>query len=150
VECGRLVERLLPTRSMVCFDAAGVVAALNLPVAASAKQADREMAEAVDVVALRKTLGLTQEEMASAAGVSTRTLQNWETDGPSPAATRRLRDLSELARTLGDYMSTADIPKWLRSPNQTFRGSAPIALLAEGRTRDVLIEFRRMEMGEPG
>jgi putative transcriptional regulator len=40
--------------------------------------------EAGDVAALRRFVGLTQEQFAQALGISPRTLQNWEQDRTTP------------------------------------------------------------------
>jgi transcriptional regulator with XRE-family HTH domain len=144
VDWGRLLERFLPQQGHVCFEPAGAARVLKLRL----RDVPRTP-HGPDVLDLRSALGLIQEEMAKAAGVSLRTLQNWEGIRPSPQAERRLRDLIELRDTLRDYMSPGDMQAWLRSPNDSFGGPRPIDLIVDGRTRDVLLEFLSLRTGEP-
>jgi transcriptional regulator with XRE-family HTH domain len=87
--------------------------------------------------------------LASAIGVSERTVQNWEAGRVSPQAERRVRDLVALKEVLDRYIAPGDLPQWLISPNDTFGGDAPRDWIIEGRARDLLWEFRRMQVGEP-
>ncbi len=149
-EWGQLVERFLPRRSQICFQFYAVADALSLrPNPRTPVVPSTPSVLPVDIRTLRSDLGRTQAQMAAAIGVNTRTIQNWELVGPSPNAERRLRDLLELHRTLSDYMQTNHIRTWLESPNDAFGGAAPLNLIVEGRTRDVLLEFRRLQTGEP-
>jgi DNA-binding XRE family transcriptional regulator len=96
---------------------------------------------------LRERFGLTQTELAEAVGISLRTVQNWERDG-DVGRTRQLRDLDELWTILEDSIKASDIPAWLRSKNDAFGGNRPIELLKEGKARDIIVEFRRLQAGE--
>lgn len=60
-----------------------------------------------------------------------------------------LRDNGELWTILKDSLRASDIPEWLRSENDAFGGCRPIDLLKEGRARDIIVEFRRLQAGEP-
>lgn len=99
------------------------------------------------VAALRKELELTQADVANAIGVSARTVQNWEAKGHTPA--RKLRDLQELHELLHGYIEKANVSKWMDTPSGAFRGLTPRELIQQGKTRDLILEFRRMQMGEP-
>ena len=91
---------------------------------------------------------MTQTELAQALGLSLRTVQNWERAGGA-GKTRQLRDLEELWTILEDSVNASDIPAWLRSKNDAFGGNRPIELLKEGKARDIIVEFRRPQAGEP-
>ena len=149
-EWGRLVERFLPDRSQICLRRNSLVALLGasarLPMAAIEKLED---VRPLEVEHLRKDLGLTQERMAAAIGVTPRTVQNWESERPSPHAKRRLRDLIELRQTLREYMQPDQFQEWLTTNNEAFGEAKPFDLIVDGRTRDVLVEFRRLQTGEP-
>jgi hypothetical protein len=67
----------------------------------------------------------------------------------SPQAERRLRDLIELDGALARYITPAERQAWLISPNDAFARDAPRDWIIEGRARDLLLEFRRMQVGEP-
>jgi len=104
---------------------------------------------AVDVEALRRALGLTQAQLATAIGVAERTVQNWEGGRVSPQAERRLRDLVEVNEALERYLPADQRQTWLISPNDAFAADAPRDWILEGRARDLLWEFRRLQVGEP-
>ena len=97
---------------------------------------------------LRECFGLTQTEMAQSLGVSLRTVQNWERSRERARA-RHLRDLEELWDILQETMGSSEIPAWLKSVNETFGGRRPIDLLIEGKARHIIVEFRRLQAGEP-
>jgi hypothetical protein len=50
---------------------------------------------------------------------------------------------------LKESIKGADIPAWLRSKSDAFAGERPIELLKEGKARDIIVEFRRLQAGEP-
>jgi transcriptional regulator with XRE-family HTH domain len=97
---------------------------------------------------LRENFGLTQTELAHALDVSLRTIQNWERSGEVSRA-RDLRDLEELWDVLKESVKMANVPTWLRSANDAFDGRRPIDLLKDGKARDIVVEFRRLQSGEP-
>lgn len=149
VHWARVVERTLPDKTEFCFSAKEVARALKLrPRSRTDKDAGRESAS-IDAAGLRADLGLTQSQLALAIGVSERTVQNWEAGLVSQQAERRLRDLIELRQMLDRYISPEEREDWLISPNDTFAGDAPRDWIIQGRSRDLLLEFRRMHVGEP-
>jgi len=86
--------------------------------------------------------------LAHAVGVSLRTVQNWEKAGVA-GKPRQLRDLAELSAVLKRSMKGSNVPAWLRSANDAFAGQCPIDLLKDGKARDIIVEFRRLQAGEP-
>jgi len=62
---------------------------------------------------------------------------------------RHLRDLEELREILKDSVKKPEVLAWLRSPNDAFGGKLPVDLLIDGRARDIIVEFRRLQAGEP-
>jgi DNA-binding XRE family transcriptional regulator len=98
--------------------------------------------------AMREHLGLTQTEMGRALGVSLRTIQNWEKEANAVRG-HHLRDLQELMSILLDVLPESEIPVWLRSENASFGGKRPIESILDGKTRDIISEFRRLQAGEP-
>ena len=62
---------------------------------------------------------------------------------------RQLLDLEELWTILDESIKGSDIPKWLRSQCDVFSGQRPIELLKEGKARDIIVEFRSLQAGEP-
>jgi DNA-binding transcriptional regulator YiaG len=146
-ELGRLVGELRPRHTAVVFEAKLAVASvLHAPHHGSQK--DRKVKSVNRVRLLREQFALTQTEMAQALGVSLRTVQNWERNDHSIKGFR-LRDLEELRTVLHDVIADPDLPVWLQSENEAFQGSRPIDLLIEGKSRDILAEFRHLQAGDP-
>jgi transcriptional regulator with XRE-family HTH domain len=112
----------------------------------------RHNAEEHPVFALldaRQRLGLSQEELASALNVTTRTLQNWEAGKGTSQMYKRARDLRELLSRMDDYVVAPEEKQWLSSPLEAFAGKTPQQLIAEGRIRDLVVEFDRLREGQP-
>jgi transcriptional regulator with XRE-family HTH domain len=149
VDWARVAERVLPHQTEFCFSAPEVARALKLRARRCSPTGRHGAAGQVDVEALRTAFGLTQAQLASSIGVSERTVQNWEAGRLSPQADRRVRDLVELKEVLDRYIAPGGLQQWLISPNEAFAGDAPRDWIIEGRARDVLWEFRRMQVGEP-
>jgi DNA-binding transcriptional regulator YiaG len=144
----RAAERALPDQTEFCFSANEVARALKLRPRTRAAARQSPDNRRIDIEALRTALGLTQAQLAVAIGISERTVQNWEAGRVSPQAERRLRDLIELNDTLERYIAPDQRQSWLISPNDAFAGNAPRDWIIEGRARDLLLEFRRMQVGE--
>lgn len=149
VHWARVVERTLPERTEFCFNATDLERALNLRPRSHVDRNAPGESGPIDIPALRTDLGLTQSQLGLAIGVSERTVQNWEAGRLSSQAAKRLRDLIELRQMLERYIMPEERENWLISPNDTFAGDAPRDWIIEGRARDLLLEFRRMQVGEP-
>jgi transcriptional regulator with XRE-family HTH domain len=149
-ELGRIVGELQSRRIFICFNSEQVVNILGLPGTGKTHLLMEAISLAAShnrVGALRKELELTQADVANAIGVSARTVQNWEAKGHTPA--RKLRDLQELQELVHGYIDKANISKWMDAPSEPFRGLTPRELIRQGKTRDLILEFRRMQTGEP-
>jgi DNA-binding XRE family transcriptional regulator len=97
----------------------------------------------------RARLGLTQDEMASALKVTTRTLQNWESNIGTSQMESKTKDLWELLGLMDDYVVAREETKWLTTPNPRFRNKKPVELIVEGKLRDLIVEFQRLREGQP-
>jgi transcriptional regulator with XRE-family HTH domain len=146
-ELGRLVGELRPRHTAVFFEAKAAVASV-LCAPHHGSQQDFSGKSGNRVRLHREQFGLTQTEMALALGVSIRTIQNWER-GDQAVKGHRIRDLEELLSVLQDLVAHSDIAVWLRSENNAFQGRRPIDLVIEGKSRDILAEFRRLQAGDP-
>jgi DNA-binding transcriptional regulator YiaG len=102
-----------------------------------------------DLLDARKRLRLTQEQMASALNVTTRTLQNWERNTGTSQMERRTKDLWELLELMDDYVVAREEINWLNTPNPAFRNKMPVDLIVEGKIRDLIVEFQRLREGQP-
>ena len=103
----------------------------------------------LDILAVRKRIGITQEQMAQALNVTTRTLQNWEKKVGISQLVRKTRDLRELLELMDDYVSSSEERDWLNTPVPAFQNRRPIDLIAEGKLRDLIVEFQRLRDGQP-
>jgi DNA-binding transcriptional regulator YiaG len=144
---GKLIGETRPRHTSLVFEAKAAAQSV-LQYSKSAPPRNVIATSGAGTRLLREHFGLTQTELAHATGVSLRTVQNWEKAGAA-GKTRPLRDLEELWTILRESMKRSDIPAWLRSPNDAFSGQSPIDLLKDGKTRDIIIEFRRLQAGEP-
>ena len=146
-QLGKLVGETRPSHTSVVFEAK--TAALSvLQHSRSSARKNGARASGTRTRQLREHFELTQTELAHALGVSLRTVQNWERIGAA-GRPRQLRDLEELWTILKESIKGSDIPAWLRSGSDAFGGERPIELLKEGKARDIIVEFRRLQAGEP-
>lgn len=143
---GKIVGETRPDHTRVVFEAQAAASALRQR--RSTDQSNGAVFSPSRIRGLREQFGLTQTELAHAVGVSLRTVQNWERAGTS-GSPRQLRDLDELWTTLKETMKIEEVPIWLHSPNDALGGERPIDLLQEGKVRDLIVEFRRLQAGEP-
>lgn len=146
-QLGKLIGETRPNHTSIVFDAKAAAASVLQQSRSSPKKAGNTSSPS-RARQLRELFGLTQTELAHALGVSLRTVQNWERAGEA-GKPRQLRDLEELWIILRDSVKSSDIPAWLRSENEAFGGDPPIELLKEGKARDIIVEFRRLQAGEP-
>lgn len=102
-----------------------------------------------DLLDARKRLGLTQEQMAVALNITTRTLQNWERNLGTSQMERKTRDLRELLEVMDDYVVAREEKSWLITPNRAFKNKRPIDLIVAGKLRDLIVEFERLREGQP-
>jgi transcriptional regulator with XRE-family HTH domain len=144
---GLLCERLLPGRSRGIVSSEEDLRSIleNNPASLASQIAERDLT----VETLRRSLGLTQAQMAKAAEVTTRTIQNWERDRQSISVSRAIKDLAELYEILLDHVLEDKIAEWLNSENENLGNRKPIQLLQEGQTRDLLWQLRSVATGEP-
>ncbi|MBI1876171.1 MAG: helix-turn-helix transcriptional regulator [Acidobacteria bacterium] len=149
VDWARVAERVLPRHTEFCFSAPEVARVLKLRSRSGSRSGRHGTVRHVDVGVLRVALGLTQAQLAMAIGVSERTVQNWEAGRVSVGTERRLRDLADLKEVLDRYIAPDAMQQWLISPSEAFLGDAPRDWIIDGRARDLLWEFRRMQVGEP-
>jgi uncharacterized protein (DUF2384 family) len=109
--------------------------------------------EPLSVSALKTALGLTIEEFAAAAGRSSRSAARWiAAERAQPAtgeAARALRRLAHLEFLLADVIGSERESAWLRTPNQGFRGEAPLDLVTSGRIEDVISVLEVLADGSP-
>jgi transcriptional regulator with XRE-family HTH domain len=146
-QLGKLVGEMRPKHTTVVFGAKAAAASV-LGHSRSSGQRNGPRHSASRTRQLRERFGLTQTELAQALGVSLRTVQNRERAGAA-GKPRQLRDLEELWTILKESIKGQDIADWLRSENDSFTGQRPINLLKEGKARDIIVEFRRLQAGEP-
>ena len=97
----------------------------------------------------RQRLGLSQEQLAKGLNVTARTVQNWEAGKGTSQMDKKTRDLRELLSRMDDYVVAPKEKEWLSSPLEAFAGRTPQELIADGRIRDLVVEFDRLREGQP-
>jgi DNA-binding transcriptional regulator YiaG len=142
-QLGKLVGETRPHHTSVVFEAKAAAASVRLH-SRSSGPGNGNATSANRTRQLREHFGLTQTELAHSLGVRLRTVQNWERAGIA-GRPRQRRVLEELWTILKDSIKSSDIPAWLRSESDAFAGQRPIELLKEGKARDIIVEFRRLQ-----
>ena len=143
-ELGKIVGELRPHRTYMCFYEGEVekIFLARMGITGKEKPVSRDTP-----AALREDLDLTQVDLAAALDVTSRTVQSWEKRGHGPE--RRYRDVKELHGLLSKYIGSGQIASWMDSPNEAFQKHTPRELIREGKTRDLILEFGRLQTGEP-
>jgi transcriptional regulator with XRE-family HTH domain len=106
-------------------------------------------ASSFDLVEVRRRLGLSQAQFASALNITVRTLQNWEAGKGTSLMAKKTGDLRDLLSRMDDYVVAPKEKEWLSSSLEAFGGRTPQQLITEGRIRDIVIEFDRLREGQP-
>ncbi len=83
---------------------------------------------------LRAELGLTRSDFARMVGLSDRAVAGWEGGQDlKPASIRTIVEVARLrAKIAPMFASTADLGRWLKTPNDGFDGSTPIQVIERG------------------
>ena len=145
---GKLVGEALPARTHIVFDTNVIAHWLNAR-NEFVHGIQKKTSPQFDSASFRKLLDLTQEQVAAALNVTPRTIQNWETQIGISQVERKTRDLREFAALMHDYVVPGKEAEWLRTPSPAFKGRRPVELLTEGKVRDLIVEFRRLQDGQP-
>lgn len=101
---------------------------------------------------IREQLGLSQESLAQALGVSARTIVRWEgqTSIPSHLARDRVERLTELLRLAEQVFPQSSIAPWFSSRNPSLGGRTPLEVLAtRGGLDEIYHLLGRMAWGIP-
>jgi len=100
--------------------------------------------------ALRAKLGLTRPVFARLAGVSERTVADWErTTEARPGAERALREIRSVVDACERVMKPEFVGTWLVTPIGSLGGFKPIELIERGETERVLRALFFVEAGIP-
>ena len=144
-ELGKIIGQYRPRKTYICFDPSEVREFVHERIGL---RADKQTPTRVETLAgLRQELDLTQLDVANALDVTTRTVQNREKHGSGSG--RRMRDLWELHELASRYIGQHQIAAWMDSPSDAFQKRTPREMIREGKTRDLILEFQRMQTGEP-
>ncbi len=146
-ELGKIVGECRPRRTYICFDSDEVQEIFHVRIGVGGKDKEKGRIPYETVGRLREELHLTQVDLAAALDVTTRTIQNWEKQGRT--SERRLRDLKELYELASKYIGAHQVATWMDSPNDAFQKRTPREMIREGKMRDLILEFHRLQTGEP-
>lgn len=88
--------------------------------------------EADEIVTALRHYGFTQADVASATGVSERSVRNWSNDMPLRRQhEERLQALRQIVLLLDDSLTPRGVGQWFRAHNQTLDGRRPLDVLAD-------------------
>jgi hypothetical protein len=112
-EVGNAARRNASENMPTCFfDAAAVARALDL------KPVARPI---IEIAAIRRHLGFTQEQPATVPKVNPRTIQNWEARAGLRQLEKRAADIAEFVDIINDYVRRDKQSDWLRSSQRSIR-----------------------------
>ena len=100
---------------------------------------------------VRRSLGVTQQEMQRLVGISVRTISDIETGRKSPTRenARRFREIARLRRELAVIIVPEAVDKWLHTPNNYFDGASPLELIERGEADRIWKLIWRIQDGVP-
>jgi transcriptional regulator with XRE-family HTH domain len=87
-----------------------------------------------EIVQAGRRLGLTQEQLATALGVTIRTLLRWENGQDAKQMSSKTRDLRELLSRMDNYVVAPKEKAWLSSPLEAFGGRSPQELITKAKS----------------
>jgi len=145
VELGKIIGECRPVNTDIRFNFAEVEEFVHKRINRGGKEKKRNFLESL--AALRQELDLTQQDVANALDVTTRTVQNWERHGRG--SERQMRDLRELNDLASKYVGVQQISSWMDNPNEAFQKHTPREMIRQGKIRDLILEFQRLQTGEP-
>jgi len=93
--------------------------------------------EAPEIVKALRGYGVTQNDVASVAGVTDRAVRGWGTSEIRPQRYDRLADLRDLVILLSDSLTPRGVGQWLHARNRLLDGSRPLDLLHEDKFEEV-------------
>ena len=89
--------------------------------------------EADEIVAALRTYGLTQADVATATGVSDRSVRNWTHETTLRRRNEeRLQAVRQIVLLLSDSLSPRGVGQWFRAHNRSLDSRRPLDVLAEG------------------
>lgn len=90
--------------------------------------------EPSEIISALRRYGLTQKDIASATGVSERTVHAWKHDsgGVRDRNYDRLATVREIVLLVRDSLTERGVGQWLRARNRLLDGRRPVEALHEG------------------
>ena len=109
----------------------------------------RETAVSRLVGGLKEYGGLKGRDIANILGVSPPTVTRWSKGEGSPTIDKQtvIAELRWVAERLTDFYEPYEVRLWLQSPHPQLNSEIPYALIAEGRTAEVLEIIERLDSG---
>ena len=109
----------------------------------------RRAVAADQIVRALSRLGLTQRQIASAAGATDRSVRNWAATGAiRPAYDERIRELSEISLILSETATPRGVTQWLNARNRLLDGKRPVDLIAQGEADRVRAAAESLVAGD--
>lgn len=87
---------------------------------------------------LRREMGLTEGDLATATGATERTVRRWLAGtAPQTRHAERLDDLKGVVEEISDSLTAKGVKQWLHGRNRRLDGARPIECLARGEFKAV-------------
>jgi|ERR671934_763484 transcriptional regulator with XRE-family HTH domain len=81
---------------------------------------------------MRKDVGLTEADVATATGADKRSVRRWLQDTRPVRHERQIDDLRSIVQVLAETLTPDGIRQWLRARNRYLKGDRPLDALARG------------------
>lgn len=104
-----------------------------------------------DIGAMMAILDLGPDELGSSLGVSAKTVQRWRKSEhiPDRAAQDKMAQLAYAVLLLTDLVGLAEAKRWFWTPNPSFAGATPRALMQEGKVDRIVELLAQLDEGIP-
>lgn len=105
------------------------------------------------IKSFRKSLDLSQEELANILNVSMQTVSRWErgVNRLSRLSKDRVEEINNLVKSALRIMKRKEAERWLTEPNAKLDGKTPLEYASNPRGRERIMDIlRKIEWGIPG
>jgi len=109
--------------------------------------------DASTIKSFRKSLDLSQEELANILNVSMQTVSRWErgVNRLSRLSKDRVEEINNLVKSALRTMKRKEAERWLTEPNAKLDGKTPLEYASNPRGRERIMDIlRKIEWGIPG
>lgn len=111
----------------------------------------RRSAGKVEVLLIRRGLGVNRKTFSRLSGYSERAIAAWEAGKAlSEPSRQRMSELHRLQQALSGVMQQDFVRQWLQTPNDAFGGLKPVEVIERGEIDRIWRMVYLLESGGPG